>query len=102
MSGSNFIVRGGGDFSGISKGLKSTQSELSQFKNQAERTSHGISQTLGGVVDGLGLSFIKLGKVAAAAAVTKGIVELGKKARITPAHAGNSPSFFQNTGRYKT
>ena len=80
MSGSNFIVRGGGDFSGISKGLKSTQSELSQFKNQAERTSHGISQTLGGVVDGLGLSFIKLGKVAAAAAVTKGIVELGKKA----------------------
>ena len=80
MAGSNFIVRGGGDFSQISRGLKDTQSQLKNFKGEAEKASHGISQTLGGVVDGLGLSFIKLGKVAMAAAVTTGIVELGKKA----------------------
>ena len=38
MAKSNFIVRGGGDFSGIKKGLEDTQRQLNSFQSSAEKT----------------------------------------------------------------
>jgi mannose/fructose/N-acetylgalactosamine-specific phosphotransferase system component IIB len=80
MAGSNFVVRGGADFSAIDRGLKNTQNNLKKFKGDTERTSHGINETLSGMADGLGLSFANLGKAAAIAAATKALVDFGKHA----------------------
>ena len=80
MAKSNFIVRGGADFTEIDKKLKNTQNGLSQFKGKIEKTSGGISKGLGAMADGLGLSFLKLGKLAIAGIAIKGLVGFSKQA----------------------
>lgn len=54
MSAKNFIVRGGGDFSGIKRELDKTQKQLSNFKS-------GVSKTMGAIVAIFGA--VKLGQL---------------------------------------
>lgn len=55
MSKSNFIVRGGGDFSGIKKGLQDTQKQLNMFQATTTKTMAGVSKAFK-----IGLGYITL------------------------------------------
>lgn len=52
MSAKNFIVRGGGDFSGIKRELDKTQKQLTQFKAGVSKTFGKIAMIIGAI--GLG------------------------------------------------
>ena len=80
MAGSNFIVRGGADFSDIDKKLKVTQNRLKNFGTKLGKTSSGISKSFTAMADGLGLSFLTLGKFALIGVATRGLVNFGKEA----------------------
>jgi len=73
MAKSNFIVRGGADFSGIQKEVTKTQKTLKSFESNINSTFKGISE-------GLGINLGKLTKIGLIAAVTKKLVDFGKEA----------------------
>lgn len=52
MSAKNFIIRGGGDFSGIKRELDKTQKQLSQFKSRISKTLGKVAMVIGAI--GLG------------------------------------------------
>ncbi|HHV42725.1 MAG TPA: hypothetical protein GXX72_07800 [Clostridiaceae bacterium] len=52
MSKSNFIVRGGGDFSGLYKELNQAQKQLNGFKSGIGKTLKGIGALFGGIAVG--------------------------------------------------
>lgn len=49
MAKSNFIVRGGADFSGIKKGLDQTQKQLNNFQNKVSKTIKAVTAIIGTV-----------------------------------------------------
>lgn len=55
MSRSNFIVRGGGDFSGIQRGLQETQRQLTNFQRSANASMSTISKAFK-----IGLGYISI------------------------------------------
>ncbi|GMG96859.1 phage tail tape measure protein [Tepidimicrobium xylanilyticum] len=71
MAKSNFIVRGGADFSGIKNEIDKTEKNLKGFAGRINNTLSGISQ-------GLGINLGKLTKVGLIAAATKKLVDFGK------------------------
>lgn len=73
MAKSNFIVRGGADFSGIQKEVTKTQKTLKSFESNINSTFKGISE-------GLGINLGKLTKIGLIAAATKKLVDFGKQA----------------------
>lgn len=73
MAKSNFIVRGGADFSGIQKEVTKTQKTLKSFESNINSTFKGISE-------GLGINLGKLTKIGLIAAATKKLVDFGKEA----------------------
>jgi len=73
MAKSNFIVRGGADFSGIQNEINKTKKNLKGFASDVDSIFSGISQ-------GLGLNLGKLTKVGLIAAATKKLVDFGKQA----------------------
>ncbi|GFN35382.1 hypothetical protein [Tepidimicrobium xylanilyticum] len=73
MAKSNFIVRGGADFSGIKNEIDKTEKNLKGFAGRINNTLSGISQ-------GLGINLGKLTKVGLIAAATKKLVDFGKQA----------------------
>ncbi|HHY28456.1 MAG TPA: hypothetical protein GX523_17285 [Desulfitobacterium dehalogenans] len=52
MAGSNFIVRGGADFSGITKALNKTQTQLTGFQDKISRSMKAIGTVLGSLAVG--------------------------------------------------
>ena len=52
MAGSNFIVRGGADFSGITKAVKQAQNQLQQFQNKINGIMKGVGAALGSLAVG--------------------------------------------------
>ena len=52
MAKSNFIVRGGADFSGIKKEIDKTQKQLQNFKNSVNKVMKSIGTILGGLALG--------------------------------------------------
>lgn len=52
MSKSNFIVRGGADFSGIKKGLDQTQKQLNNFQNNVSKSMKVVGSILGSLATG--------------------------------------------------
>ena len=71
MAKSNFIVRGGADFSGIQQEISKTEKSLKGFESRINSTFKGISE-------GLGINLGKLTKVGLIAAATKKLVDFGK------------------------
>lgn len=80
MSKSNFIVRGGADFSGIQKEMDKTQKRLKGFESNITNSSAGISKAFSGIAGGMGLSLGKLGKFALIGMAIKGLVSFSKEA----------------------
>lgn len=52
MARSNFIVRGGADFSGITKAVKQAQNQLQQFQNKINGIMKGVGAALGSLAVG--------------------------------------------------
>lgn len=52
MAKSNFIVRGGADFSGIKKGLDQTQKQLTNFQNSVNKSMKVVGSILGSLAIG--------------------------------------------------
>ena len=71
MAKSNFIVRGGADFSGIQQEISKTEKSLKGFESRINSTFKGISE-------GLGINLGKLTKVGLFAAAAKKLVDFGK------------------------
>lgn len=71
MAKSNFIVRGGADFSGINKEIDKTEKLFGGFEGRINGAFKGISQ-------GLGINLGGLTKVALIAGATKALVNFGK------------------------
>ena len=46
MAKSNFIVRGGADFSGIKKEMQKTQKEMSNFQSSVNKTMSGVGKAI--------------------------------------------------------
>lgn len=71
MAKSNFIVRGGADFSGIQQEISKTEKSLKGFESRINSAFKGISE-------GLGINLGKLTKVGLIAAAAKKLVDFGK------------------------
>lgn len=71
MSKSNFIVRGGADFSGIQREMNKTEKSLKGFEGRINGMFKGVSE-------GLGIDLGALTKVGLIAAATKKLVDFGK------------------------
>ncbi len=73
MAKSQFIVRGGADFSGIQREMTKTEKGLKGFEGR-------INGMFGGVAKGLGINLGALTKIGLIAAATKAFYEFGKQA----------------------
>lgn len=71
MAKSNFIVRGGADFSGITREMSKTEKMFKGFEGKINSTFKGISQ-------GLGINLGALTKIGLIAAATKKLYDFGK------------------------
>lgn len=78
MSKSNFIVRGGADFSGIQREMDKTQKGLKRFESGIINSSSGISKAFSGIASGMGLNLGKLGKLALIGMAVRGLYKFGK------------------------